>query len=92
MGGRGGSSGIKNVPSGMTPLQAFKENAKQFNEALKKAQSEKASVVEFTDITGATVRRYWNGATFVDRKSALYTKAYKGKIQGTYKANFKMPK
>lgn len=86
MGGRGSSSGMQKSAQ-LSPLQAFKENAKQFNFALQKAKENKASIVEYTDITGKTARRYWNGATFVNRKSALYEK----ERQGTYKAKFKMP-
>lgn len=82
-GGRGGSSGVGK--SGISALQAFKENARQFNEALQQGKIRKASVVEFEDITGNETKRYWNGATYVDRKSALYEKD----MHGTYKARFK---
>ena len=94
MGGRGSSSGV--VASGglvggaikVSPLTAFKENARQFNSALRDARRAKASIVEFKDVTGQTSKRYWNGATYTDRKSSLYEKEFKG----TYKAKFKQPK
>lgn len=91
MGGRGSTSKIirKDNPAGnMSSLEAFRENARQFNLAVQEAKKQKASVLEFTDITGTTYRRYWNGATYVDRKGALYEK----EMQGTYKAQFRKKK
>ena len=74
-----------------SPLEAFKENAKQFQDAIKEAISAKAAILEYTDITGAVVRRYWNGAMFVDKKpSGIYEKFYKSH-SGTYKKKFKAP-
>lgn len=86
MGGRGGSSGSHK--SSVSPLTAFKENAKQFNNALQEGRKRKASIVEFTDITGKVTKQYWNGATYTERSRSLYEKEFKG----THKASFKKPK
>lgn len=84
MGGRGASSfGVKQ--SGRSPLETFKDNARQFNEARIHAKANKASVLEYKDITGQVKRMYWNGATFVDRRSALYEKEHKGVFRAEYK-------
>lgn len=72
----------------MSDLEAFKENTNQLNKALKNAKDNKASILEYQDITGKVHHRYWNGATYTDRKSSLYEKEFKG----TYKAKFKAPK
>ena len=90
MGGRGAKSGVpkgavNNAAPQRSDLELFKENARQFNEAIQNAKAKKAAIVEFTDMKGTTYTRYWNGATFVDRASALYEKDRKG----TYKAKFK---
>lgn len=85
MGGRGANSGTNTKVSS---LQAFKENGRQFNAARQNANTVKASILEYKDITGKTIKRYLNGATFVDRKSALYDKEH----NGVYKASFKIPK
>lgn len=42
----------------VSPLMAFRENSKQFNNALKEGRTRKASIVEFTDITGKVSKRY----------------------------------
>lgn len=72
----------------VSPLTAFRENSKQFNNALQEGRTRKASIVEFTDITGKVSKRYWNGATYTDRSSSLFEKEFKG----TYKVSFKKPK
>ena len=71
----------------VSPLTAFRENSKQFNNALKEGRTRKASIVEFTDITGKVSKRYWNGATYTDRSNSLFEKEFKG----TYKVSFKKP-
>lgn len=70
----------------MSALQAFKENANQFNSAKMEGKKRGASVVEYTDLTGKTKTVYWNGAAFVDRKAALHEDKY---VNGKYKAKFK---
>ncbi len=83
MGGRGASS--SKAKSTKSSLEAFRSNARQFNEALQKAKQQRASIVEYTDITGQTFKRYWNGASFVDRESALYEKERKGLYKAKYR-------
>ena len=73
--------GDKNMGSS---LDAFKENARQFNLAIEAAKEKKASIVEYTDMTGAVFKRYWNGAAFVDRASALYEKDRNGVYTASY--------
>lgn len=51
MGGRGASS-FNVKPSGRSLLEAFKDNARQFNEARINAKANRASVLEYKDITG----------------------------------------
>lgn len=86
MGGRGASSSLaRNSSPAKSSLEIFKDNARQFNDALKKAQVAKASIVEFTDVTNTVFRRYWNGSTFVDRKAALYERERKGIYKAKYK-------
>ena len=76
----------------LSPLQAFKENARQFNEALQEGRKRNAQIVEYKRIDGKTERRYWNGARYEDRPSQMYQNTGgKYKTEGTYKAEFKMP-
>ena len=70
---------------GMTPLQAFRENASQFNAALSEARAQRALIVEYTDVTGQVNRRYWDGARYQDRKAFAYDK---DGFSGTYRAKF----
>lgn len=86
--GRGSGGPAIKAPSN---LEAFKENARQFNQALQDARKAGAAVVEFKTITGSTVRRYWNGATWGDRPSSMEAR-YGKKRTGTFKAKFKAPK
>ena len=88
MGGRGGSSKLESNSQKISALKIFKENAAQFNKAIERAKTEKASILEYTEATGKIFTRYWNGATFTDRKSALYERERKG----TLKVKFKIPK
>ena len=88
MGGRGTGSGNTYKSSGA--LEAFKDNARQFNEALREGERRRAAVIEFTDISGKLNKRYWNGAAYVDRSSALYTGATgKNAVSGVYKSEYK---
>lgn len=92
-GGGAGNSAQKAGNSKVSALEAFRENASQLNAALQKAKEIGAAQLQYTDITGRTVNRYWNGATFTDRKSSLYeTTSGKYKRTGIYKAKFKEPK
>ena len=87
MGGRGASS---KSSSGMSALEAFKDNARQFNEAMREGERRRAAVIEFKDITGKVNKRYWNGAAYVDRSSALYTEATgRNAVNGVYQAEYK---
>lgn len=87
MGGRGASS---KSSSGMSALEAFKDNARQFNEAMREGERRRAAVIEFKDITGKVNKRYWNGAAYVDRSSALYTGATgRNSVNGVYQAEYK---
>lgn len=78
----------------ISPLEGFKENARQFNDAIQAAGKEKAAIVGFTDIMGRTVRRWFNGAVYSDRKPSEQNIGGTGKYKrkGTYKAEFKPPK
>lgn len=69
-------------------LDAFKENARQFNVAIEEAKKMKAAILEYTDITGTVFKRYWNGAAFVDRKSALYEKNRNGVYKASYNPSY----
>lgn len=68
-------------------LEAFRENTRQYNLARIAAKEAKASILEFTDITGAIHKLYWNGATYTDRASSLYEREH----SGVFKAQFEMP-
>lgn len=72
-----------------TALQIFKENASQLNDAIREGQKRKVATIEFEDATGKTVRRYFNGASYSDRKSSMAEKY--SSVKGTYKAKFKKP-
>ena len=87
----GGGGGVQ-APTKVTALTAFKENAKQFNEAIQAAKSGSYSTLEYTDITGKTVNRYWDGAKFSDKKAALFEGEGKYKRKGKLKVSFKPPK
>ena len=69
-------------------LEEFKENARQFNRAIEEAKQKKAAILEYTDITGTVFKRYWNGATFVDRQSALYEKDRNGVYKVSYNPSY----
>lgn len=84
--GTGGGSGSSNE-SKPSALEMMKEDSRQYVEALKEAQRQKAAIVEYTGVDGKTHRRYWNGATFVDRSSALYDKERSGTYTATFDKN-----
>lgn len=71
-GGRGASSGIR-ATTGPSALEAFKENSNQFSKALREGKARRAAVVEFSDITGKVVKRYWDGSTYRDRPNSERT-------------------
>ena len=71
----------------MSILEVFKENARQFNEALAQARKLGKAVVRFTDCTGAEIRRYWNGARFTDRQKELHEDKY---MRGELVASFEI--
>ena len=90
MGSRGASSGIG---GGKSTLSAFKENAKQFNEAIQKAKAGKYYQLQYTDLTGKTVNRYWTGGNYSDRPSALYAdRNRKAMPNGTLRLKFRKKK
>lgn len=89
--GRGNSKAGKTSGGGnkVSPLQAFRSNARQFNEALAEGRRRHAAVVEYTDLNGRKSRRYWNGATYTERKSSLYTRGTgKYSVSGTYSSKY----
>ncbi len=71
----------------MSYLKIFRENARQFNEALATARKLGKAVVKFTDCTGKEYRRYWNGATFTDRARELHEDKY---MRGELIAKFEL--
>ncbi|MEG0165170.1 hypothetical protein [Anaerorhabdus sp.] len=71
----------------VTNLEAFKENARQCNQAIIDAEKASASILEFRDITGKLFKFYWNGASFVEKSSALY----ENERNGVYYAEFIKP-
>lgn len=73
-------------------LEAFKENARQFNDALNEATKQGALEVEFTDITGKTFHRWWNGGAWSDRKIVQDMAKRYSKKSGKFKSSFKKPK
>ena len=73
----------------VSALTAFKENAKQLNEAKAEAKKRKAAEVHYTDMTGKTYKLYWNGASYGDKKSNMA--AQYSEMSGVYKAKFKIP-
>lgn len=85
-------SSDKIKPSALT---VFKENARQMNEALEEATRQRALEVHFTDVTGKTFKRWWDGASWTDKKvSQEMLKRYSsyGKYVGVFKSSFKKPK
>ena len=90
-GGRGASSGA-NTSNKPSALEVFKENANQFKRALQNGQENKAAIVEYTDVTGKTVKRYWDGSTYRDRPSSMYNSLSNKDMSGTFKSKFEEPK
>lgn len=91
MGGRGGYSGTTaNSSSKTSPLEAFRDNARQLNEAKIAATKANASVLEFTDITGHTSKWYSEGTTWRDKPNSM--ESIYSKKSGTYKAEYKRKK
>lgn len=68
-------------------LEAFKKNAKQFNEALEMGKKQKAFEVVYTDLSGREHHRYWSGARYEERPSQM-AKERSG-FSGIYRAQFK---
>ena len=87
----GGSSGKSagKAKKQISSLTAFKENAKQLNEAKIEAKKRHAAEVHYTDMTGKTYKLYWNGAAYTDKKSKMA--AQYSDMSGIYKAKFKIP-
>ena len=97
--GGGGSANKANNATGkngktISALEGLRENEKQFREALQTAKNSKAAIIEFENIMGRTDRRWWNGATWTDKKPSEATLGGTGKYKrkGIYKAKFKAPK
>lgn len=76
---------------GPSALEAFKENARQLNEAKEAAKRADAAEFEFTDMTGKTFHFYWDGVKWGDRPNSMEA-MYGRKRKGTFKAKFKAPK
>lgn len=89
-GGRGASSGIR-ATTGPSALEAFKENSNQLSKALREGKARRAAVVEFSDITGKVVKRYWDGSTYRDRPNSMYNSLSNKDMSGTFKSKFKEP-
>lgn len=70
----------------MTTLERFKEDARQFNLAKIQAKNSHKAILVYIRADGSKVTWYWNGATYVDRKSALHEDRY---MQGTITIPFK---
>ena len=77
----------------VSELTQVRENYSQLQTAIRTVREQGASKVEYIGIDGKTVNRYWNGATFTDRRSSLYeSQDPKYKRNGIYKAKSKPPK
>lgn len=93
-GGGGGIQANSAQAKIISPLEGYRENIRQFNAALQAAKDSKAAILEFQDITGKTHRRWYNGATYTDRKPSEANIGGTGKYKrtGIYKAKFTPPK
>ena len=88
--GKSGVSGAAgNSGNTLSPLEAIRNNARQFNEALAEGRARNAEIVEYTDIMGIVRRRYWNGATWSERPSSMYARTTRYRASGTYKTSYK---
>lgn len=58
----------------------------------KNGKENKAAIVEYTDVTGKTVKRYWDGSTYRDRPSLMYNSLSNKDMSGTFKSKFEEPK
>ena len=74
-----------------TALEAFKENSRQMMDAMKEATRQGALEFEYTDMTGKTFHRWWNGAKWEDRKITQDMARRYGKKAGTFKSSFRKP-
>lgn len=83
----GSSSGSAKIEP--TALEIVRENSSQFNLVLQEAKRRNVAKVEYEDAFGRTIRRYFDGATYSDRKSTMAEKFTSAK--GVYKAKFKKP-
>ena len=81
--GGGGNSTAQETPKMIKPLEGLRENDKQFRAALQEAKEQKAAVLEFENIMGRTDKRWWNGATWTDRKPSDATLGGTGKYKRT---------
>lgn len=64
----------------------------QFKRALQNGKENKAAIVEYTDVTGKTFKRYWDGSTYRDRPSSMYNSLSNKDMSGTFKSKFEEPK
>ena len=79
MGGRGGSLNSEKATQATearSMLEAFREDTAKLLNAKEAAQNtniggRRPGIFEYTGIDGKKRRFYWNGASYVDRKSAL---------------------
>ena len=80
------------MTSNVSELDAFRENSKQYNDALKKGREQGAYKISYTDITGKVHNMYYDGARYTDRENSMYKATNsKYKLSGTYEAEFKPP-
>lgn len=94
-GNASGKSGGQAKPKMISPLEGLRENDRQFQQALQTAKEKKVAVLEYEGINGKVYKRWYNGATYSDRKPRNEVDIGghgKYKRKGTYKAKFKAPK
>lgn len=100
MGGRGSTSGMTANTREGSPLAAFTENARQFNEAQRQALEGNYYSVEFTDINGTVLKYYSQGngkygptensmeSAFSSRKGTLKVEFNPDKLDAANKAKW----
>lgn len=85
----------ENSPKTIRAIDGWRENEKQYREAIQTAKDKKVAVIEYENIMGKTDKLWYNGATYSTRKPRdenLIGGTGKYKRTGTYRAKFKAPK
>lgn len=94
-GGRGANSNRKTAGSSgnsapaVSSLEAFREDARQLNQAIAGANLANAAEIVYHSMTGKTIRKYWDGGRYGDRPSSL-AQRYSSK-SGVFEATFQEP-